>query len=70
MHEIIFKKARGLPQITKRITMCIFMHRCAGLRVDRGTQSAYVQTEKDFLVHMCMMCNCGLINLRTPVTRL
>ena len=48
MHEITFKKARGLPQITKRLTMCIFLHKCAGLRVDRGALSTYAQTEKDF----------------------
>jgi hypothetical protein len=45
MHEINFKKARGLPQITKTLTICSFMHRCAGLSVDRGALSACAQTE-------------------------
>jgi hypothetical protein len=40
MHGIMFKRARGLPQITKRLTMCIFLQRCTGLRVDRGALSA------------------------------
>jgi hypothetical protein len=46
--KYFFKKARGLPQITKKITMCIFLHRCMGLKVDRGALSAYVKTEKNF----------------------
>jgi len=32
VHEINFKEAGGLPQITKRITMCIFFF-CIGARV-------------------------------------
>jgi hypothetical protein len=52
MHGIIFKKARGLPKITKRLTMCIFLHRCMGLIVDRGALSANAQNEKDFWVQV------------------
>ena len=48
MHEIMFKKARGLPQITNKLTMCIFLHKCVGLRVDRGALSACAQIETDF----------------------
>jgi hypothetical protein len=48
MHGIIFKEAGRLPQIKKRLTICIFLHRCAGLRVDRGTLSANAKTKKDF----------------------
>jgi hypothetical protein len=50
--ESFFKRARGLPQITKRLTMCIFLHRCVGLRVDRGALSANARTEKDFWVQV------------------
>jgi hypothetical protein len=54
--ESFFKKSRGLPQITKRLTMCIFMHRCAGLRVDRGALSANAKTEKDFWAQVHRRC--------------
>jgi hypothetical protein len=43
MHEITSKKARSLPQITKKLTMCIFLHRCMGLRVDIGALSTCAQ---------------------------
>jgi hypothetical protein len=80
MHEIIFKKARGLPQITKKLTMCIFLHRCVGLRVDRGALSACAQTEIGLLgigaqkntvilAHVRTMRDCGPINPRTTDTR-
>jgi hypothetical protein len=45
MHEITFKKAKGLPQIRKNLTMCIFMHRCTGLNVDIGALSTYAETK-------------------------
>ena len=48
MHVITFKKARGLSQVTKNLTMCSFLHRCMGLSVDRGALSAYAQTEMSF----------------------
>jgi hypothetical protein len=53
MHEITFKKARGLPQITKNLTMCIFLHRCANFRVDRGALSTCAQTEIGFWAQVC-----------------
>jgi hypothetical protein len=40
VHGINFKKAMGLQQITKNLTIFDFLDRCAGRRVDRGACGA------------------------------
>ena len=49
LHRIKLKKAMGLQQITKTLTMYDFMERCAGHRVDRGALGANAQMENDLL---------------------
>jgi hypothetical protein len=55
LHRINFKKAMGLQQITKTLTMCDFLDRCAGLRVDRGALSTNAQIKNDFLAQVHRM---------------
>jgi hypothetical protein len=50
VYGIKFKKAMGPPQITKILTMCDFLDRCVGRRVDRGACGANVQVKSDLLV--------------------
>ena len=56
LHRIKNKKAMGLQQITKTLTMYDFLNICAGQRVDRGTFGANKQIKHDFLMHVCRMC--------------
>jgi hypothetical protein len=55
LHIIKLKKAMGLQQITKTLTMYTFMDRCAGRVVDRGTLGANAQIKNEFLVK-CIEC--------------
>jgi hypothetical protein len=56
LHRIKLKKAMGLQQITKTLTMCEFLDRCVGRRVDRGACGANAQIKNDLLVQVCRMC--------------
>ena len=56
LHIIKLKKAMGLQQITKTLTMCEFIDRRAGHRVDRGTFGANEQIKNDLLKQVCRMC--------------
>jgi hypothetical protein len=55
IHGIKHKKAMGLQRFTKTLTMCDFMDRCVGRRVDRGTFSANKKIKNDFLMHVRRM---------------
>jgi hypothetical protein len=46
-HRINIKKAMGLQEITKILTMCEFLDRCAGRKVDRGACGTNAQIKND-----------------------
>jgi hypothetical protein len=75
LHRIKLKKAMGLQQITKTFTMCEFLNRCTGHRVDRGAFGANAQIKTNCwgrcaecaekhseFVHMLERYPCGLKN--------
>ena len=49
LHRIKLKKALGLQQITKTLTMYDCMDRCMGCRVDKGALGANAQIKNDLL---------------------
>jgi hypothetical protein len=49
LHRIKLKKALGLQQITKTLTMYDFMDRCVGHIVDKGTLGTNAQIKNDLL---------------------
>ena len=55
IHRIKLKKAMGLQQITKTLTMYDFMDRCVGHRVDRGTFGTNKKITNDFLMNVRRM---------------
>jgi hypothetical protein len=55
LHRIKLKKAMGLQQITKTLTMYDFLDRCAGRRVDRGALGTNAQLKNEFWAQ-CVEC--------------
>jgi hypothetical protein len=52
LHRMNLKKDTGPPKITKTLTMCEFLSRCVGHRVDRGTCSTNAQLKNDPLTQV------------------
>ena len=51
-HRIKLKEAMGPPKITKTFTMCEFMSRCVGHRVDRGAYGTNARIKNDPLAQV------------------
>ena len=55
LHRIKLKKAMGLQQITKTLTMYDILDRCTGCKVDIGALGANAQMKNDLLAQ-CVEC--------------
>jgi hypothetical protein len=55
LHRIKLKKAMGLQEITKTLTMYDFLDRCMGRRVDRGAFGTNAQIKNEFLMQVHRM---------------